>query len=60
MKSLVYSDRIGTQEEELRHRIIENGATVEINPDAIRRSRLAWIRRAQFCIQQHGHIEQLL
>ena len=60
MKPLVYSTRIGTQEE-LRHRIIEAGATIRNNPDAIRRAQLSWFRRAELCIQQNGgHIEQLL
>ena len=60
MKSLVYSARVGSQKE-LRLRIIEAGATVKNNSDAIRRARFAWIRRAEFCVQQNGgHTEQLL
>ena len=52
IRDRVYSARIGTQEE-LRHCIIEYGATVKNNLDAIRRGRLPWIRRAEFWFQQY-------
>lgn len=60
MKSMVYSTSIATQEE-LRNRIEEAAATMRGRPDAIRRARESWIRRAECCIQQNGgHFEQLL